>query len=111
MPVSAPLQAGYPSAHWGPVFPGLVCPRRVRLSQLCAHVPALCPQEPAFGMLAAPLRTPLTRLPAEYHSEAVGIFKLVRVCLDHLRIHSPCPRGQTARPLTLPSWTLYQPKP
>lgn len=29
-------------------------------------------------MLTAPLRTPLTWLPAEHHAEAVSIFKLVR---------------------------------
>ncbi|XP_021103173.1 unconventional myosin-XV [Heterocephalus glaber] len=34
-------------------------------------------KEPAFGMLTAPLRTPLTRLPAEHHAEAVSIFKLI----------------------------------
>ncbi|XP_040830480.1 unconventional myosin-XV [Ochotona curzoniae] len=34
-------------------------------------------KEPAFGMLTVPLRTPLTRLPAEHHAEAVSIFKLV----------------------------------
>ncbi|KAK2492706.1 hypothetical protein MC885_002878 [Smutsia gigantea] len=34
-------------------------------------------KEPAFGMLTVPLRTPLMRLPVEYHVEAVSIFKLV----------------------------------
>ncbi|KAF7478538.1 hypothetical protein GHT09_010347 [Marmota monax] len=34
-------------------------------------------KEPAFGMLTVPLRMPLTQLPAEYHAEAVSIFKLV----------------------------------
>ncbi|MBZ3882220.1 Unconventional myosin-XV [Sciurus carolinensis] len=33
-------------------------------------------KEPAFGMLTVPLRMPLTQLPAEYHAEAVSIFKL-----------------------------------
>lgn len=45
---------------------------------------ALCPQEPAFGMLTVPLRMPLTELPVEHHAEAVSIFKLVWVCLNHL---------------------------
>lgn len=53
-------------------------------SQLCPHAPALCPQEPAFGMLTLPLRTPLTRLPVECHAEAVSVFKLVRVRPCHL---------------------------
>ncbi|XP_037664148.1 LOW QUALITY PROTEIN: unconventional myosin-XV [Choloepus didactylus] len=34
-------------------------------------------KEPAFGMLAVPPRTPLTRLPPELHAEAVSIFKLI----------------------------------
>uniref|UniRef100_M3XLT0 Unconventional myosin-XV n=1 Tax=Mustela putorius furo TaxID=9669 RepID=M3XLT0_MUSPF len=34
-------------------------------------------KEPAFGMLTVPLRTPLTRLPAECHAEAVSVFKLI----------------------------------
>lgn len=70
----------------------------------------LCAQEPAFGMLTVPLRTPLTRLPAEYHVEAVGIFKLVRVCTDHLPNHSPSPEARQETPMLLP-WTLHQPRP
>ncbi|XP_069916157.1 unconventional myosin-XV [Oryctolagus cuniculus] len=34
-------------------------------------------KEPAFGMLTVPLKTPLTRLPAEHHTDAVSLFKLV----------------------------------
>ncbi|XP_058139334.1 LOW QUALITY PROTEIN: unconventional myosin-XV [Dasypus novemcinctus] len=34
-------------------------------------------KEPAFGMLTAPLRKPLTWLPPEFHAEAVGVFKLI----------------------------------
>lgn len=45
-----------------------------QLAPSCAHP---CSQEPAFGMLTVPLRTPLTRLAAEHHAEAVSIFKLV----------------------------------
>lgn len=82
--LSASLRACFPVFVLGALFPGLLCPpdpewwvQRAPQAWLCPHIPALCPQEPAFGMLAAPLRTPLTRLPAEYHAEAVGIFKLV----------------------------------
>lgn len=42
-------------------------------------------------MLTVPLRMPLTRLPVEHHTEAVSIFKLVRVCLGLLRICNPYP--------------------
>uniref|UniRef100_A0A452R4H6 Myosin XVA n=1 Tax=Ursus americanus TaxID=9643 RepID=A0A452R4H6_URSAM len=34
-------------------------------------------KEPAFGMLTVPLKTPLLRLPAECHAEAVSVFKLI----------------------------------
>ncbi|XP_037348196.1 unconventional myosin-XV [Talpa occidentalis] len=34
-------------------------------------------KEPAFGMLTVPLRSPLTQLPVECHSEAMSIFKLI----------------------------------
>lgn len=61
-------------------------------------------------MLTVPLTTPLTRLPAEYHVEAVGIFKLVRVCTDHLPNHSPSPKARQETPVLLP-WTLHQPRP
>lgn len=61
-------------------------------------------------MLTVPLRTPLTRLPAEYHVEAVGIFKLVRVCTDHLPNHSPSPKARQETPVLLP-WTIHQPSP
>ncbi|XP_007939649.1 unconventional myosin-XV [Orycteropus afer afer] len=45
-------------------------------------------KEPAFGMLTVPLRTPLTWLPAEYHSEAVSIFKLVLRFMGDPYLHS-----------------------
>ncbi|KAI4533391.1 hypothetical protein MG293_016410 [Ovis ammon polii] len=44
-------------------------------------------KEPAFGMLTVPLRTPLTRLPAEYHVEAVGIFKLILRFMGDPQLH------------------------
>ncbi|XP_057571619.1 LOW QUALITY PROTEIN: unconventional myosin-XV [Hippopotamus amphibius kiboko] len=44
-------------------------------------------KEPAFGMLTVPLRTPLTRLPAEYHAEAVGIFKLILRFMGDPQLH------------------------
>ncbi|XP_010635730.1 unconventional myosin-XV isoform X1 [Fukomys damarensis] len=44
-------------------------------------------KEPTFGMLTAPLRTPLTRLPAEHHAEAVSIFKLVLRFMGDPHLH------------------------
>nr|XP_020769849.1 unconventional myosin-XV [Odocoileus virginianus texanus] len=44
-------------------------------------------KEPAFGMLTVPLRTPLTRLPAEYHVEALGIFKLILRFMGDPQLH------------------------
>ncbi|KAM5262806.1 unconventional myosin-XV [Ctenodactylus gundi] len=44
-------------------------------------------KEPAFGMLTAPLRTPLTRLPAEHHAEAVSIFKLILRFMGDPHLH------------------------
>ncbi|XP_066876789.1 unconventional myosin-XV isoform X1 [Kogia breviceps] len=44
-------------------------------------------KEPAFGMLTAPLRTPLTRLPAEHHAEAVGVFKLILRFMGDPQLH------------------------
>lgn len=96
MAVFAPLQASvFPSSHWAkePLAPWLLCPYLAQSSlsicahepQLWPHAPALCPQEPAFGMLTVPLKTPLLRLPAECHAEAVSVFKLVSVRPGHLR--------------------------
>uniref|UniRef100_A0A8C5KEC4 Unconventional myosin-XV n=1 Tax=Jaculus jaculus TaxID=51337 RepID=A0A8C5KEC4_JACJA len=44
-------------------------------------------KEPAFGMLTVPLRTPLTRLPTEYHAEAVSIFKLILRFMGDPHLH------------------------
>nr|XP_020015153.1 unconventional myosin-XV [Castor canadensis] len=44
-------------------------------------------KEPAFGMLTVPLRTPLTRLPAEHHAEAVSIFKLILRFMGDPHLH------------------------
>lgn len=92
--VFAPFQASvFPSTHWGkePLAPWLVplpgTEQFIRIAhepQLWPHAPALCPQEPAFGMLTVPLKTPLLRLPAECRAEAVSVFKLVRVRPGHL---------------------------
>uniref|UniRef100_A0A8C2YKT7 Unconventional myosin-XV n=1 Tax=Chinchilla lanigera TaxID=34839 RepID=A0A8C2YKT7_CHILA len=44
-------------------------------------------KEPAFGMLTAPLRTPLTRLPPEHHAEAVSTFKLILRFMGDPHLH------------------------
>uniref|UniRef100_A0A8C5Z8N5 Unconventional myosin-XV n=1 Tax=Marmota marmota marmota TaxID=9994 RepID=A0A8C5Z8N5_MARMA len=44
-------------------------------------------KEPAFGMLTAPLRMPLTQLPAEYQAEAVSIFKLILRFMGDPHLH------------------------
>ncbi|XP_019512178.1 PREDICTED: unconventional myosin-XV [Hipposideros armiger] len=44
-------------------------------------------KEPAFGMLTVPLRMPLTRLPVEYHTEAVNIFKLILRFMGDPHLH------------------------
>ncbi|XP_045840099.1 unconventional myosin-XV [Meles meles] len=44
-------------------------------------------KEPAFGMLTVPLRTPLTRLPAECHAEAVSVFKLILRFMGDPHLH------------------------
>ncbi|XP_026264502.2 unconventional myosin-XV [Urocitellus parryii] len=44
-------------------------------------------KEPAFGMLTVPLRMPLTQLPAEYHAEAVSIFKLILRFMGDPHLH------------------------
>ncbi|KAM8818946.1 unconventional myosin-XV [Rhynchonycteris naso] len=44
-------------------------------------------KEPAFGMLTAPPRTPLTGLPVEHHAEAVSIFKLILRFMGDPHLH------------------------
>ncbi|XP_063098230.1 unconventional myosin-XV [Cavia porcellus] len=44
-------------------------------------------KEPAFGMLTAPLKTPLMRLPAEHHAEAVNVFKLILRFMGDPHLH------------------------
>ncbi|XP_069882886.1 unconventional myosin-XV [Dipodomys merriami] len=44
-------------------------------------------KEPAFGMLTVPLKTSLTRLPAEHYAEAVSIFKLILRFMGDPHLH------------------------
>ncbi|ELV14015.1 Myosin-XV [Tupaia chinensis] len=44
-------------------------------------------KDPTFGMLTAPLKASLTRLPAEHHAEALSVFKLILRFMGDPRLH------------------------
>lgn len=69
----------------------------------------MSPQEPAFGMLTAPLKAPLTRLDEELCHEALSLFKLVGGTAQDPSLQSPARSVPRARGRTwLSLWQILR---